>query len=234
MSAPSDVLAAPSTTTSTRGFTAWPLWLALTGLLGVISSMVLDERVDADGDFDYPVTVADMAGLDHVMFRIGGFTGYLTVIAMLITAAVWRQRVERRYPWSVGATVVTFGLVAAAGAMALVYGWKGSLGNYLHGAAEENTYDDQGLYVLYNLNDFGPYFAWLPVLVAALGLSYMALREGLVSKVLGTFAALMAVALLGMVAVTGVPGLPALISIGVLIAGIWLAVGRSTITQEEK
>ncbi|RNL62138.1 hypothetical protein EFK50_10060 [Nocardioides marmoriginsengisoli] len=233
MSAPSDLLVEP-TTNQERGFTAWPLWLALTGLLGVASTVAFDKRVDADGDFDYPVTVADMADLDHLFFRIGGFTGYLTVIAMLVTAAVWRQRVERRHPWSVGATVVTFGLVSAAGAMALVYGWKGALGNYLHGAAEENTYDDQGLYVLYNINDFGPYFAWLPVLVAALGLAYMAFREGLVSKVLGFFAGLMAVLLLGMVAVTGVPGLPALISVGVLIAGIWLAVGRSAITQEEK
>lgn len=222
-----------STPRATRRFTAWPLWIALAGLLGLISTVGADERIDSSSDYDYPITVEAIPGLDHVAFRIGGLTGYLTVIALLVAAAVWRQKVERRHPWSLGANLVTIGIVAAAGALTLVYGWKGALGNYLHGAAEENTYDDQGLYVLYMIHDFGPYFAWVPVLASAFGLAYMAFRDELVSKVLGAGAGLMAAGLLIAVAVTGVPGLPAMIALGIVICGIWLAVGRSPITQDE-
>lgn len=218
---------------ATRRFTAWPLWIALAGLLGLISTLGTDERIDSSSDFDYPITVDNIPALDHLPFRIGGLTGFLTVIALLIAAAVWRQRVERRYPWSIGASLVTLGVVAAAGSLTLVYGWKGALGNYGHGGSEWNTYDDQGLYVLYMIHDFGPYFAWVPVLASAFGLAYMAFRDGLISKVLGTGAGVMAAALLTAVAVTGVPGLPAMIALGLVIAGIWLAVGRSTITQDE-
>lgn len=216
-----------------RRFTAWPLWIALAGVLGVISTVGADERIDASSDYDYPITAEAIPALDHMPFRVGGLTGYLTVIALLVAAAVWRQQVERRHPWSLGANLVTFGIVASAGGLALVYGWKGALGNYLHGAAEANTYDDQGLYMLYMINDFGPYFAWVPVLASALGLAYMAFREELVSKILGAGAGIMAAALLIAVAVTGVPGLPAMIALGIVICGVWLAVGRSPITQGE-
>lgn len=233
MSASSDVISNPSASRRGRRFTAWPLWIAAAGLLGLISTLGTDERIDSSSDYAYPVTADAIKALDHMPFRIGGLTGYLTVIVLIAAAAVWRHRVERRYPWSVGASVVTFGIISASGALALVYGWKGALGNYLHGAGEANTYDDQGLYVLYMIHDFGPYFAWVPALASAFGLAYMAFREGLVSKVLGAGAGLMAGGLILAVAVTGVPGLPFMIALGILIAGIWLAVGRSAITQDE-
>lgn len=234
MSASSDVITNPSAPERGRRFAAWPLWIAAAGLLGLISTLGTDERIDASSDYDYPITADALVDLDHGPFRIGGLTGYVTVIVLLIAAAVWRHRVERRYEWSLGASIVTFGIISSSAALALVYGWKGALGNYLHGAAESNTYDDQGLYVLYMINDFGPYFAWVPALASAFGLAYMAFREGLVSKILGTGAGVMAAALLVAVAVTGVPGLPAMIALGILIAGIWLAVGRSAITQDEQ
>lgn len=234
MSASSDVINDPSAPAPTRRFVAWPLWIAAAGLLGLISTLGTDERIDSSADYAYPITVDAIPDLSHTPFRIGGLTGYLTVIVLLFAAAVWRHRVERRYPWSLGASVVTFGIVSSAGALALVYGWKGALGNYLHGAAESNTYDDQGLYMLYMINDFGPYFAWVPALASALGLAYMAFREGLVSRVLGAGAGLMAVGVIIAVAVTGVPGLPFMIALGIVIAGVWLAVGRSAITQDER
>lgn len=234
MSASSDVITDPSALERGRRFAAWPLWIAAAGLLGLISTIFTDERIDSSSDYAYPITADAIPDLDHLPFRIGGLTGYVTVIVLLVAAAVWRHRVERRYPWSLGASIVTFGIVSSAAALALVYGWKGALGNYLHGAAESNTYDDQGLYMLYMINDFGPYFAWVPALASALGLAHMAFREGLVSRVLGAGAGLMAVGLIVAVAVTGVPGLPFMVALGILIAGIWLAVGRSAITQDEQ
>lgn len=213
-------------------FTAWPLWATAAGALGLFSTLFMDPRAGKSGsDPDYLVTVKDMAGLDHVPFRIGGFTGYLCVAALIVFAAIWHRRVAQRWSWSVGAAVVTYGLVASAGTLTLAYGWKASLGNYLHGAAEQGAYDDTGLYTLYMVHDFGPYIGWLGVLVAAGGLAWMAFRDGIVSKILGGFAAVLCIGLFGAVAVTGVPGLPGMASLAMVGAGLWLAFGKSEITQ---
>ena len=166
-------------------FAPWPLWAAAAGILGMVSTVVTDTRVDADEDFDFPVAAEHMATLDYDLFRVGGFTGYLTVICLVIFLAMWRHRVEQRFSWSIGASVVTFGIGVSAAALTLAYGWKGALGNYGHGRPEANTYDDMGLYTYYVMNDFSPYLSWLGVLIASGGLAWMAFREGLVSKVLG-------------------------------------------------
>jgi hypothetical protein len=217
--------------TSSR-FTAWPLWASLAGLLGVVSTLITDKRAGDTSDMDYTVSVKDIAPLDHELFRLGGLSGYVCVAVLLIFAAIWHRRVSQRFGWSLGAPIVTFGLIASAAALSLAYGWKGALGNYLHGAAESGAYDDQGLYTYYVMNDFSPYIGWYPILVAAGGLAWMAFREGLVSRVLGGLSAALVVLVFGAVAITGVPGLPVASMLGLLIAGIWLAVGRSAITSE--
>lgn len=214
-------------------FRIWPLWMCAAGLLGVIGTLLSDQRAGESGETtDYTVTVADMADLDHLPFRIGGFAGYLCVAALLVLAAVWNRRVTQRYPWSLGAPVVTYGLVAAAGALALAYGWKGALGDYLPGAAEHGAYDDTGLYTYYVMNDFSPYVGWVPVAVAMAGIAILGLRERLVSRPLGVFAAAVCLLCFGAVAVTGVPGLPFVSMLGLLVVGMWLAVGNSAIVQE--
>lgn len=214
----------------TGGFTAWPLLISLSGLLGIVA-LFLEGRPDANGsDFDYPVTAEDVLGVDYVPYRISGAVGYLLVIVLLVTAACWRHRVERRFPGSVGATVVGYGVVATAGITALAYGWRGALGNYLPKAMEENTYDAEGLYNYFIMTDFSPYIAFVPLLASAYALAWMAFRERLVSRALGAAAGLVATLLLGAVLVLGVPGLPAMIMLALIVAGIWLAVGRSPIT----
>ena len=100
------------------------------------------------------------------MYRIGGLTGYVAVVSILLVFAAcgtagWRSA----SPGRSGAPMVTYGFIAAAAALTLAYGWKGALGNYLHGAMEESTYDDSGLYIYYVMNDFSPYIGWVPVVV---------------------------------------------------------------------
>lgn len=237
MSTTSPTTSAPpevDVTGSRERFHAWPLWAVAAGVLGVAATVVFDVRAGDTSDPSYTVTVADMAALDHGMFRIGGLVGFLCVAALLVLAAVWQRRVVQRFTWSLGAGVVTFGLVASAAALTLAYGWKGALGNYLHGAMEEGTYDDQGLYIYYVMHDFSPYVGWFPVTVALAGLAWMAFAERLVSRGLGAFAGFMAVALLGLVAVTGVPGLPFLASLCLGVVGVWLAFGRSPIVRDRE
>lgn len=215
-------------TASGSSFTAWPLLITLCGVLGMVA-LFLEGRPDGDSDFDYPVTAEDILGLDYVPYRISGAIGYLLAIMLLVTAAVWRHRVERRFPGSVGATVVSLGVVATAGITALTYGWRGALGNYMPGAMEENTYDAEGLYNYYVMTDFSPYIAFVPLLASAFALTWMAFRERLVSRGLGAASGILATALLGAVIVLGVPGLPAMILLGLIVAGVWLAFGRSPI-----
>lgn len=222
----------PSPATVPGRFVAWPLWATAAGVVGFVSTVVTDNRAGDTSDPDYTVTVADIAPLDHELFRIGGMLGYVAVGALLVAAAVWHRRVAQRWTWSLGAPVVTFGLVASAAALTLAYGWKGALGNYLHGAMEAGTYDDQGLYTYYVMNDFSPYIGWVPVAVAAGGLAWMAFRERLVSRPLGAFCGAGFLASFGSVAATGVPGLPVMSSLGLVVAGIWLALGRSPIVRE--
>ncbi|WP_205471387.1 hypothetical protein [Nocardioides sp. SYSU D00038] len=220
------------TVAPTPRFRAWPLWAAGSGALGFFCTVVTDTRAGDTSDPDYMVTVADMAALDHVWFRVGGIAGYFAVAAILVFAALWHRRVAQRFTWSLGAPIVTYGFIASAAALSLAYGWKGALGDYLHGAAEEGTFDDQGLYVYYVMHDFSPYIGWVPVTVGLLGLAWMAFRERLVSRALGGVAGFFALLLLGAVAVTGVPGLPFASSLVLVVVGTWLAVGRSPITRE--
>jgi len=220
-------------TAGRRRFSPWPLWAVAAGVLGMVSTVITDTRVDADEDFDFPVAAEHMATLDYDLFRVGGFTGYLTVACLVVFMAVWRHRVEQRFSWSIGATVVTFGIGVSAAALTLAYGWKGALGNYGHGRPEANTYDDTGLYIYYVMNDFSPYLSWLGVLIASGGLAWMAFREGLVSKVLGGLCLLLLVGTLLAVGITGVPGLPVTAALGMAVGGVWLAFGHSAITQPD-
>lgn len=222
--------AAAATPASARDrFTAWPLLISLTGVVGLVA-LFADERPDNSADFDYPVTAEHILELDWVTYRVSLVAGYLLVLLMVASAVVWRQKVERRFSGSAGATAVGYGVLASTALVALAYGWRGAIGNYWPGGPEENTYDTEGLYNYYVMNDFTPYIAFVPLLASAYGLCWMAFREGLVSKPLGALAGILATALLLVTFLTGVPGLPAMIVAGLVVAGVWLAFGRSAIT----
>lgn len=221
------------TTPAARRGRAWPLWGVAAGVLGLAATVAFDVRAEGDEDRSQIVTEAAMADLDHEMFRVGGLLGYVVVALLIVFAAMWHRRVVARFPSSTGAPVVSYGLVATAATLTLAYGWKGALGNYLHGAAEEGTYDDRGLYIYYVMHDFSPYIGWTPAVVAAAGLAWMGLREGLVSKGLGIACAVFVVLVLAAVAITGVPGLPSAAPLGLIAGGIWLAAGKSRIVVGE-
>jgi hypothetical protein len=213
-----------------RRFTAWPLLITACGLLGIVA-ILFESRPDNGGDFDYPFTADDLADVDPTAFRIAGVLGYLLVLLLIATVAVWKHRVERRFTGSIGATVVSLGVVATAALVALSFGWRGAIGDYFPGGPEDNLYDTEGLYNYWVLVDFSPYIAFMPLLASAYGLTWMAFAERLVSRGLGAAAGIAATLLLLAVVVLGVPGLPFGILLALVPAGIWLALGRSTITQ---
>lgn len=215
-------------------FTAWPLWGLPAGALGFLATVFLNDRPDAETRGNgYTVTPADMAGLDPAMYHLAVACGFVSVTCLIVFAAQWRRRVETQFDWSDAAPVVGGGLLSSAAGLTLAYGWMGALSRYLPEAPEGSSYDERGTFVYFMLSDFSPYIAWLGVLVAGAGLTWMAWQERLVSRVLGTFTGLVFVLVMAAVIATGVPGLPAAASLELVLVSLWLAFGRSPILQGE-
>lgn len=215
-----------------RRMVAWPLWGVPAGVFGLLATLVFNQRPEAESDQPgYTLTSADMADLDPGTAHLALVFGYLAVICLIVLAAQWRRRVEARFDWSAAAPVVSSGLVASAAGLSLAYGWMGALWLYLPGGPEDSSYDAQGEFVYFMLSDFSPYIGWLGVLVAAGALAWMAWRERLVSRVLGTLAGVFFLGVLGATLVTGVPGLPGIAALSLVVAAVWLSVGSSVITR---
>ncbi|MDH6179984.1 hypothetical protein M2152_000166 [Microbacteriaceae bacterium SG_E_30_P1] len=217
----------------------WPLWGAVSGLLGFVATVVLDTRpmseilAIAAGE-DYTVSADDVASLERMTNYVGFLVGFAAVAAMVVFAASWKRWVEHRYPESIAAKVVSGGLYVSAAGLALAYGWKGALANYGYGGNEFGMFDDSGLYVYYVLTDFGPYIPWLGVLVAAAAFGWLAWKERLLSRVLGTVSALYAAGVAGMMVLLAVPGLPGPFGgLWLALASLWIAFGRSRITLKD-
>ena len=230
--------AATGPTRSRRGFrfTAWPLWAVVAGALGAAGTLVFDVRPPAETEAwlageDYAVTAADVFTLDVVAGRLGWMAGLGAVFALLIFQGLWRSRVERHFS-SAGARVFSGGLLVTAGAAVLGYGWKGALANYL--GPESGLYGEDGLFVYYMLTDFGAYLPWFGVLVSAFAVAWMAFVERIVSRILGTVSALTGLFVSGAMFAMGVPGIPGtLMQMWLVVLGVWLAIGRSRITDPE-
>ena len=156
--------------------------------------------------------------------------GYLTVALLLVLAAAWRRHVEPRALNSTAARVVPLGFTAAAGALALGYGWRGALGLYT--GNEAGAFDKEGLYTLFVLNDFGAYIGWLGVTIAAGAIVWMALKERLISRWIGVFSIIPILPVVITVAAFGLPGMPGVTSgLFLIVAFAGLAFGKSPINR---
>jgi hypothetical protein len=183
----------------------WAWWGVAAGVLGLIGTVV---TLDSAGG-DYP-TADSVAALHAGTSHAGGAAGYLAVMALLVTAAAWRTRIVRAIPGSIAARVVADGLTASAGALALGYGWKLALGDYLQGGTDHGMFDKNGLFVYYVLNDFGPFIGWLGVVVAAGAMVVLALRERAFPRWIGfvSIVPVLAVTVVGLgFSVAGFPGI---------------------------
>lgn len=213
----------------------WPLWGLPAGGLGFVATVLLNDRPDAETrGGDHTITPADMATLDPAIYHVAVVLGFLSVACLVVLAAQWRRRVEVQFDWSTAAPVVSGGLLTSAAGLTLAYGWMGALSRYLPDAPEASSYDERGTFVYFMLSDFSPYIAWLGVLVAGAALAWMAWREHLVSRVLGSFTGALFVLVMGLVVATGVPGLPGIAGLELAVVSLWLAFGHSAITEGEK
>ena len=225
---PQEVGAGPTSDRSNRrGW--WPMLATVAGALGFLGSAVIGAAPTVkDGE---PVTPELVDALPTGAFHLALVCGYLAVVALIVLAGLWRRNVEHRFPGSAGAAVVHAGLVASAAGLSLAYGWKGALSRYLEAGPEHASFDERGTFVYFMLTDFSPFIAWLGTVVACLALAWMAWREALVSRVLGTAVGVVAgVFLVGTLA-TGIPGLPAIGSLLLVVLGPWLTFGRHAVIE---
>lgn len=206
----------PATPTSGFGARAWPLAAVAAGLLGIVATFLTDLHVEPPPNT--PTTASMVWQVSHRTAHIGIVTGYLAVGFLLLLAAAWQQHVTTRHPDSTAARLVALGFTSSAGALTLGYGWKGALAIYLPGASEANTFDLQGLYIYYLLNDFGSFIGWLGVVIAAAGVAWMGLRERTLPRWLGIVSVLPPLGVAAFVGAVGLPGAPG------LFAAIWLVI----------
>jgi hypothetical protein len=200
-------------------------------VLGIVATMVTDVRPDGKRDGSSLVTPADMESLSRSSYHVGVVTGYLTVAALLVLAAAWRRSVETRYADSVAARVVANGLVAAAGALMLGYGFKGAMAVYLPGGSDEGGYGPDGLFVYYMLNDFGSFIGWVGVTVAAGAVAWLSLRERVISRWIGVVSVVAVLLPLGLLLATGLPGFPGVVGgLWLTVASLGLAFGKSPVS----
>lgn len=223
------VPAAPPVRTPPRA--AWWAFAGVAaGVLGFFATIVTDLHISQDGHDT--MTVDQVDGVDVTKARLGFLAGYAVVGLLLYCAAAWRRHVEPRLPESTAARVVAGGFTASAGALTLGYGWKGAMAIYGKGGPEDESFDIQGRYIYYVLNDFGGYIGWTGVMFATVAVAWMALRERTVSRWIGALSVLALIVPIGGMALMSVPGLPAtMMPLWMIAAFLGLALGKSPATR---
>ncbi len=214
----------------------WPLWGVAAGAAGFAATVLFDHRPSSELEAaargeDFVVTPEVMTELTRLPNYLGFLVGFAAVAFLVVFAASWRARVESQHPRSIAASVVSGGVLVTAAGLALAYGWKGALANYGFDGPEKGLYEHDGLFVYFMLTDFGPYIPWLGVLVAFAGMAWMAWVERLISRVLGAVLTIYVALIVYAYVAMGVPGLAGPASgLVLIVAGLWLSIGRSRIT----
>lgn len=208
----------------------WPLLASLTGALGVAATLAFD--VHPDGYFDVLTTSGVIDDVSRGRAHASVAVGFVVVALLTVLAGLWRARVEPRIPSSAAAKTVGHGFLAAAGALALGYGFKGMFAVYLPGGLNEGDFDREALYTMYVLNDFGSFIGWIGVAVSAGAMAWLALRDRVVSRWIGAVSILLLLPVVGMTVATGLPGFAGLtMPLWLVVVGLGLGLGRSTIVR---
>lgn len=203
----------------------WVLWGALAGAAGLVATLFTDQASRLDPD-DYLIGGAIVEKLESTPYHVGVVAGFVCVVALLFTAAGWRRWASRSAPDSLAARVVSMAFVSSAGAMMIGYGLKGSMAVYLPGGSDHEMMSQEGLYAIFMFLDLGSWMVWWGGTVAALSAVWLAFRERLLPRWIGVVSALFALLPLVVMAATGLPGLPALSTIWLIIVSVGLALSR--------
>lgn len=209
-----------------RGHRNWAFWAVAAGVLGIVATLLTDAQGSLT-DLERRSGAEVVELVDRAGYHAGAVAGYLALACLLVAAAGWRRWAEDRVDNSLAARVVTPAFIASAGAMVIAYGFKGAMAIYLPGGINEGDFPNSGLYVLFAINDLGPFLAWWGVAVAAGAVAWLSLRERVLPAWLGVVSALAFLAPAGFLAGTGLTGFAGVVGpLWLVIAGAGLALGR--------
>lgn len=212
----------------------WPLWGVAAGLAGFAATLGFDLHTQFDEPQATDYSMAIVHEVNQRSAHLSAVSGYLAVALLLVIAAAWRMRLERRLPGNIAASVVPLAFTASAGALMLGYGWKGAMAIYHPDGNEPNTFDDMGLYVYYVLNDFGSFIGWLGVTVAAGAIAWLSLKDRVLPLWIGIWSCLPVLAVVIAVSATGLPGFPGVVSpVWMVVTFGGLAVSRDLVRKTE-
>lgn len=205
----------------------WPLIGVAAGMTGFVATLITDLHPGADD-----ATAAVIDEVSQGKAHVSVVAGYITVALLVVLASAWRRHVEPRVANSTAARVVSNGFLISAAALTLGYGWKGAMAVYLPGGMDQGAFDQEGLYVLYLLNDFGSFIGWLGTTIAFGAIAWMAFRDRTVSRWIGAASVVPVLAVTAFTAGTGLPGFPGVVGpVFLVITFAGLAFGKSTITR---
>lgn len=207
----------------------WAFWGAAAGAAGFLGLMF-------DGSASLPEESylkgsALVAELERGQYHVGLLFGLVAVFSLLVAAAGWRRWAQHDAPDDLAAQMVPYGMVAAAGAMILGYGFKGSMAIYLQGGIDEGTMTDEGLYSVFMFLDFAPYVAWWGVTASALAITWMSLRHGRIPRWIGIVGGILTLVPLVIVALTALPGICLLSTVWLVIISVGMGLSRRPIAS---
>jgi len=200
----------------TRSPARWAWWGAASGALGLFANLVAGH-----GSLTDATAAVAVAELDRGSQHIGAVAGMAAFLCLLLAAGGWR-----RWAASGGLAAQTLApaLTASAAMVLLAAGLRGGLAEYLPGGINEHNFADEGLYVLFMINDTAPCFAWWGVVAAAGLLAWLSFTRRVVPLWLGVFSAVavlppvVIMVLTGAVAGAGLIGPPWLAAASVVVA----------------
>ncbi len=213
----------------------WPLVGVAAGITGFLATIVLDIHQELDDGSGFDTSMAIIDQVSQRTAHLSVIAGFTTVALLLILAACWRTAIERRFPDQAAAALVPLAITAAAGALALGYGWKGAMAIYHPDGPEAGAFDDMGLYVYYMLNDFGSFIGWLGVTVAAGAIAWLALKDRVLPLWIGFWSCLPVLAVMIALVATGLPGFPGVVSpIWMVVTFAGLAASNSMVRTSDR
>lgn len=162
-------------TPAARVSTRWPLFGAAGAVTGFLAALLALPRLE---EADYSAGPEVIQKLEAGPYRIAFVFGLLTIGFLFAAGAGWRRWAEARAPRDLAARIVGQGLIATATVNIAFYGITGAMGLYLDGGVEAETgLNDQALYVLHAMLDFGSLLGWWATAVSAVAVAALAFRK---------------------------------------------------------
>lgn len=183
----------------------WPLFGAAGAVTGFLAVMLAIPSLE---EADYTAGPEVIQKLEAGPYRVAFVFGLLTIGFLFAAGAGWRRWAEARAPRDLAARIVGQGLIATATVNIAFYGFTGAMGLYLDGGVEAETgLNDQGLYVLHSVLDFGSLLGWWATGVSAIAVATLAFRRArLLPRWMGVISVLLLIPPVGLALGTSLPG----------------------------